>query len=76
MLAYGRRMSLSAFRVALVLAAASSLAGGCFSPGPGYGVRRDVYVGGVHEDHRDAPAEHHDDHTDEHHDEQHNDQGH
>jgi hypothetical protein len=72
MLALDRRMKQKAIGAALVIAATSSLAVGCV-PGPEYGVRRDVYVGNVREEHRDVQAEHHDhdDHHDDHHDEHH-----
>jgi hypothetical protein len=69
-LLYQRRMKQTAIGAALVLAATSSLVVACV-PGPEYGVRRDVYVGNVRVEHRDAPAEHHD--HDGHHDDQHGD---
>lgn len=57
----------------LVLAAASSVLGGCFGPGPGYDHREVVYVDHSRDhdhDHDHDRAEHHEDHHDEHHDDQ------
>jgi hypothetical protein len=62
-------MNLSAIGTALVLAAASALAAGCFGPDPGHDHRAVVYVDHSHDHDHDHP-EHRDDHHDEHHDDQ------
>jgi hypothetical protein len=74
MLAHWCCMGKSAIGAALVFAATSSLAGGCVS-GPGYGGRRDVYVG-VQANHRDGRAEHHEENHDNHNQDNHDDKGH
>jgi hypothetical protein len=84
MLAYWCCMGKSAIGAALVvaataslavLAATASLAGGCVS-GPGYGGRRDLYVGGVQANHRDGRAGHHEENDDDHKQDNHDDKGH
>jgi hypothetical protein len=75
MLAYWCCMGKSVIGAALVLAATASLAGGCVS-GPGYGGRRDAYVGRGQEDDRDGPAEHHEENHDNHKQDNHDDKDH